>query len=96
MTRLADDERRRVAQELHPVALHSDGAGASGRLGAAMLAVGRRRGGQEDEERHRQEAGDHRPYFRSISVVICAIEYPAFAMRDASSASSRQMLQVAA
>jgi hypothetical protein len=61
-----------------------------------MLAVGRRRDGQEDEQRRREESGDHRPYFRSISILICAIEYPAFAMRDASSASSKQMLQVAA
>src|SRR3990172_489902 len=41
-------------------------------------------------------ASHHLPYFLSISVRICATVYPAFTMRDASSASSIHMSQVAA
>ncbi len=63
---------------------------------AVLLAMRERRGRHESEHEEEEQAAHHRPYARSISARIRSIGYPAFAMRDASSASSRQMSQVAA
>jgi hypothetical protein len=61
-----------------------------------LVAVRERRAGDEPEEGSEEQAEDHRPYVRSIWARICAIELPAFARRDASSASSMHTSQVAA
>lgn len=96
VTRLPHCEGRWVAEQLHPVALHPDGAGDAERPGAVVASVGGGPARQQDDEQSGQEPGDHRPYFRSISALTSAIDRPAFTMRDASSASSMQTSHVAA
>ena len=85
-----------MAQQLDLPAAHRDDPARAEPLGAAVLAVGAR-GGRRHHEQHRGEEGaDHRAYLRSISARIRSTRKPACTMRDASSASSWQMSQVAA
>src|SRR5262249_23265198 len=96
---LADRQWARVREQLDPVSLHGDPAGSGGGPAVAVrsgLAVAGGGDGPEGEQRQQDRAQGHRPYARAISALIRANGSPAFTMRDASSASSMQMLQVAA
>jgi hypothetical protein len=88
-----------MGQQLDPVPLDADGARRPEWWRVRVLvapAVGRRRNRQQREEERPEQARDHRAYCRSISARIRSAEYPAFCIRDASSASSMQMSHVAA